>query len=188
MAPYVVSTYIYLGSVTFSLRPDEAASVWRQQKLVFKNVIYCFVSAPRRYCIMDTNKVSNLFSFLRDKYGGDNVELLRYWDITVKKMVDYRNHRRFTLRCIKLGITPASCWIRNPLKIWKSYHIIHKAKKLLLYEIKRNINKILYMYENKKAEHYSKPRSLIQDQDISKCILLFNKIKEYRHNKIKVNQ
>ena len=43
------------------------------------------------------------------------------------------------------------------------------------------------MYENKRAECYSQLRSLIQDQDLFKCILL-NKIKEYTHNKIKEKQ
>ena len=50
---------------------------------------------------MDSNKVSNLFSYLKDKYGEDSVRLLRMWEFTVKKMMDNRNHRRFTLRCIK---------------------------------------------------------------------------------------
>ena len=35
VAPALVSTHIYLGSLTFSLKPDEVALVWRQQKLVF---------------------------------------------------------------------------------------------------------------------------------------------------------
>ena len=63
---------------------------------------------------MHTNKVSNLFGYLKEKSGEESVRLLRFWEFTVKKMMDYRNHRRFTLRCIKAGITPASCRIRNP--------------------------------------------------------------------------
>ena len=54
---------------------------------------------------MDINTVSNLFGYLNDKYGEECVTLLRNWEFTVKKMVDYRNHRRFMLRCIKAGIT-----------------------------------------------------------------------------------
>ena len=42
-------THNCLCRLTFSLRPDEVASVWKQQKLVFKNVIYYFVSALRRF-------------------------------------------------------------------------------------------------------------------------------------------
>ena len=78
--------------------------------------------------------------------------VLDYFEIgefTVKKMADNRNHR-FTLRCIKTGITPVSCKIKNPLrnKTIKSYNIIHKAEKQLLYERIRSINNILYMYEH----------------------------------------
>ena len=58
---------------------------------------------------MDTNKISSLFSYLRDKYGGESVGMLSYWNFTVKRMADYRNHRRFNVRCIKVGITPVSC-------------------------------------------------------------------------------
>ena len=64
VAPSLVSTHIYLCSLTFSLKPDEAASVCRQKKLVFKNVIYCFVLAPWRYYIIYTDRVSNLFSYM----------------------------------------------------------------------------------------------------------------------------
>ena len=49
---------------------------------------------------MDKNKVSNLFSYLKDKYGEDSVRLLRIREFTVKKMLDSSNHRRFTLKCI----------------------------------------------------------------------------------------
>ena len=51
---------------------------------------------------MDTNKVSNLFKYLKDKYGEESIRLHRFWEITIKKMVDYRNHRTFMLRCIRL--------------------------------------------------------------------------------------
>ena len=65
---------------------------------------------------MNQNKVSNLFGDLKDIYKEDCVRLLRNWKFTVKKIADNRNHRRFTLRCIKAGITPVGCKIKNPLK------------------------------------------------------------------------
>ena len=55
---------------------------------------------------MNTNKVSNIFKCLRDKYGEDSVKLLRNWEFIVKKMADYRNHRCFTLKSIKVRMTP----------------------------------------------------------------------------------
>ena len=64
MVPSLVSTHFYSCSLTFSLRSDEEASVWRQKKLSFNKLIYCFVSAPKRYHIMATNKVSYLYSYV----------------------------------------------------------------------------------------------------------------------------
>ena len=100
---------------------------------------------------MYTNKDSNLISYLRTKYGEDCVRLLRKWEITMKKMADYRNHRRFTLKCIKTGITPVSCKLKIPLKTSRSYEIIHEAEKQCLYERIRNINNTLDMFEKKEA-------------------------------------
>ena len=102
-------------------------------------------------------------------------------------MADYRNHRRFMLKCIKASITPVSCTLKSPLKTKKSYEIIHKVEKQLLYERIRNIN-TLDMFENNRSQYYSQLKNMINkhDQDIEKCILFINKIKENRHNKIKV--
>ena len=62
----------------------------------------------RRSLNMDTNKVSNIFKYLKDKYGEDSVKQLRNGKFLVKKMVHFRNHRHFTLKCIKGRITPVS--------------------------------------------------------------------------------
>ena len=134
---------------------------------------------------MDINNVSNLFIYLKDKYGEDSVRLLRLWEFTVNKMMDNRNHRRFTLRCIKEGITPVSCKIRNPLKTVKSYQIIHKAEKQLLYKRIRNINCIPYMNEYNRSKVYSQLRDPISEEDIVECIHLVSNIKEFRYNKAK---
>ena len=78
---------------------------------------------------MDTNKASNPFSNLRNKYGGESVKLLRDWENIVRKMVDFRNHRRFSLRCIKVKNTHVSCKLKNSPNSRKSYQIFHKADK-----------------------------------------------------------
>ena len=106
---------------------------------------------------MYQNEDSNLISDLRDKYGENSVSLFRKWENTMKKMADYRNHRRFMLKCIKASITPVSCKI-NPssFRSNRNYHIIHKAEKQLLYEHIRNINGILAMLDKQKQNLYSK--------------------------------
>ena len=70
-------------------------------------------------------------------------------EITIKKMADNRNHRRFMLKCIKASVTPVSCKLKNLLKSRKSYAIIHKAEKQILYERLRNINQKFEHVRNK---------------------------------------
>ena len=143
---------------------------------------------------MYRDKNSNLISDLRTKYGEDSVRTFRKWEIIIKKMVDYRNHRRFMLKCIKASITSVSCKLKNPLsyKSNRSYQIIHKAEKQLLYEHIRNINNILAMLDKQREDQYKKFKDTISnqnnqehDQDLDRSRLFINRIKEHRHDKIK---
>ena len=103
---------------------------------------------------MYTHKDSNLISDLRTKYGEESVRSFRKWEIIVKKMADYRDHRGFTLKCIKASITPISCKLKSPLsyKSTRSCQIIHKAEKQLLYEHIRNINSILATIDKQRED------------------------------------
>ena len=103
-----------------------------------------------------TDKDSNLISDLRTKYGEESVRSFRKWEIIIKKMADYGNHRRFMLKCIKASITPISCKLKNPLKSKKSYDIIHKVEKQLLYECIRNINNTLEAIDKQRETQYRK--------------------------------
>ena len=143
---------------------------------------------------MYTDKDSNLISDLRIKYGEDSVRMFRKWEIITKKMADYRNHRRFMLKCIKASITPVSCKLKNPLsyKSSRSYQIIHKAEKQLLYEHIRNINSILATLDKQREDQCKTLKAIIsntnnqdQNQDLDRSRLFINKIKEHRHDKIK---
>ena len=151
---------------------------------------------------MYTDKDSNLISDLRTKYGEESVKTFRKWEITVKKMADFRNHRRFTLKCIKASITPVSCKLKNPLKSSKSYNIIQKAEKQLLYERIRNINNTLEALKEQRKRQYNQFKDMLNmlnlpnqhvqdadpDSDLDRRRLFINKIKEHRHNKTKRRQ
>ena len=143
------------------------ASRWKPAKAChdFNNGFTLFTAVPVLF-IMYTNKDSNLISELKTKYGENSVRSFRKWEIITKKMADYRNHRRFTLRCIKASITPVSCKLKAPpsFRSNKSYQIIHKAEKQLLYECIRNINGILAMLDKQRAEQYSKFKEILSNQ------------------------
>ena len=160
---------------------------------------------------MYTDKDSNLISDLRNNYGENSVRTFRKWEIITKKMADYRNHRRFMLKCIKASITSVSCKLKNPPSFrWsKSYQIIHKAEKQLLYECIRNINGILAMLDKQREEQYIKFKDIltshnhantvqisvsdpVQDQALDLVLdrsrLFINRIKEHWHEKIRTKQ
>ena len=142
---------------------------------------------------MYTDKDSNLISDLRTKYGEESVRYFRKWEIIFKKMADYRNHRRFTLKYIKASITPISCKLKNPLsyKSSRSYKIIHKAGKQLLYEQTRNINSILATLDKQREDLYQKFKDTLNqnnqehEQYLDRSRTFINRIKEHRHDRIK---
>ena len=70
------------------------------------------------------------------------------------KISDYKNHRRFLLRCLNKDITPVSLKLKNNIGTYKSKCIIHKTERKLLNKRVRNINNTIdnlehvkYMYE-----------------------------------------
>ena len=83
----------------------------------------------------------NLHNILEKEFGRESVAIFRDWEHHVKKLANFKNHRRFTLRCISQKIT------HSKLEIEKKYsnkgrgrEIIEKAEKQLLEERVRQIN------------------------------------------------
>ena len=58
VVPSLVSTHIYLFSITFALRPDKVATVWSLQKLVSKYHLIALFQQIRSYHIMDSQHVA----------------------------------------------------------------------------------------------------------------------------------
>ena len=69
------------------------------------------------------------------------LDYIDFWSLPSRKWWIIGIHRIFTLRCIKVRVTPISCRIKNPLhvKMANSYDIIHKVERQLLHERVRNI-------------------------------------------------
>ena len=96
---------------------------------------------------------------------------------------------------IKASITPISCKLKNPLlhKSFRSYQIIHKAEKQLLYERIRNINSILATLDKQRESQYQKFKDTLEvnnsdhehEQYLDRSRTFIYKIKEHRHDKIK---
>ena len=82
----------------------------------------------------------NLHNILEKEFGRESVTIFRDWEHHVKKLADFKNHRRFTLRCISQKITPVSLKLKRNITTKRGREIIDKAEKQLLEERVRQIN------------------------------------------------
>ena len=63
-------------------------------------------------------------------------------------MVDFANHRRFTLRCLAEDLVPVSIHLKQSIKTPKGLQIIRKPEKALLNERVGSINNTLNMLKS----------------------------------------
>ena len=82
----------------------------------------------------------NLHNILEKEFGRESVAILRDREQHVKKLANFKNHRRFTLRCISQKITPVSLRLKRNIPTDRGRKIIEKAEKQLLEERVRQIN------------------------------------------------
>ena len=64
---------------------------------------------------------------IEQKFGKDTLKLYRKLEKTVLKISDYKNHRRFLVRCLSKGVIPVSLKLKNQIRTYKSECIIYPA-------------------------------------------------------------
>ena len=82
----------------------------------------------------------NIHTYFRSEYGKESVTLLCQWERIEGKMVDFKNNRRFSLRCLSEDVIPVSIKLRSNIRTPKGQYIIRRAEKALLNERIRSIN------------------------------------------------
>ena len=97
--------------------------------------------------------MSSLTKILEEKYGKNTIAIFRKWERMEAKVSNFKNHQRFSLRCLSKGVTPVSLKLKNLTRKEKGEGIIKKAEKQLLNERIRNINYILEQYQHNKCMH-----------------------------------
>ena len=78
-------------------------------------------------------------AIIKTEFGKENVAILRRWEHLEKKIADFSNHRRFTLRCISQIITSNSLKLKSSIKTSRGRQILHRAEKQLADECIRSI-------------------------------------------------
>ena len=90
------------------------------------------------------NRMRNLHLNAYHKFGKECVTLLWEWEDLVKKIADFGRHRRFTLRCLKIGIILASLKLKNNIRTPRSFEMIRWAERQLLNERIKYIKNTIY--------------------------------------------
>ena len=86
------------------------------------------------------NRLRNLHNAIRTEFDRESVAIFRKWEHLEKKIADYKNHRRFTLRCLSQKITPNSLKSKSNIKTTRGRRILERAERQLANERARNIN------------------------------------------------
>ena len=111
----------------------------------------------------------NLHAFIKQEFGEENVLKLQLWEKVEKKMADYQNHRRFTIKCLKRDIIPVSIKLRTSLHTRKAIQIVRKAEKQLLNECIRTINNIIEINMFRRDAYFQQLERTLDQGTLQEC-------------------
>ena len=101
-----------------------------------------------------------------------------------KKMADYRNHRRFSIKCLKNEIIPVSVKQKTNIHTAKGLQIIRREEKQLLNEHIRSINNMLQMYMYKRGTCFHQLKRILDQNTLKDCHDLIKRHIECRHIRV----
>ena len=130
----------------------------------------------------------NLYAFIKQEFGEESVLKLQLWEKVEKKMANYKNHRRFSIKCLKRDIIPVSIRLRTCLYTRKASQIIRKAEKQLLNECIRSINNTIEINMFRRDAYFHQLERELDQGTLQECINFINKVRECRHRKVQDRQ
>ena len=130
----------------------------------------------------------NLHAFIKQEFGEESVLKLQLWEKVEKKMANYKNHRRFSIKCLKRDIIPVSIRLRTCLYTRKASQIIRKAEKQLLNECIRSINNTIEINMFRRDAYFHQLERELDQGTLQECINFINKVRECRHRKVQDRQ
>ena len=130
-----------------------------------------------------SNWMRNLHMQLSVEYGKESVKVFCQWEKYEKKMADFANHRRFTLRCLAEGLVPVSIYLKQNIKTPKGLQIIRKAERALLIERVRSINNTLNMLKSLRDTCIDKLERVFNEEWMARCKEFIEVGREQQHFK-----
>ena len=156
------------------------------QKLVCKekfSVYWDHGTSSNNY-YMKYNRMRRLPYIIEQEFGENTLELYLKLERTVLKISNYKNHRRFSLRCLSKDITPVIQKLKNNIGTYKSKCIIHNTERKLLNERIRNINNTIENLEHVKYMYENELKDTVSKELYKECEDYIEYAKETRLNKV----
>ena len=125
----------------------------------------------------------NIHTHLRTEYGIESVRLLCQWKRIEGKMADFKNHRRFSFRCLSEDVILVSIRLKSNIRTPKGQYIIRGAEKALLNERIQSINNSIYMFNHQLDTCKTDLEKIINKEDLKECQNFINIRREARHSK-----
>ena len=133
---------------------------------------------------------------MKEEFGQRSIFLLGQWEKLEKKMANYRNHLRFTIRCLKNEVIPVSIRLKTNVKTSKVFQIIRRAERQLLNECIRSINNTLELLMMKRDTCIQELKDTIVDKEdmeydqktFEECGSLIKRVIECQHNRVMLRQ
>ena len=98
-------------------------------------------------------------------------------------MADFKNHRRFLLRCLDSNNIPVSLRLKSNIKTPKGLNIIRKTERVLLNERISTINNTIEMLECQRDTCKIELFRVLDQEFMAECNEFVKKIKDDRHFK-----
>ena len=123
----------------------------------------------------------NLHESIGREFGLENVAILRKWEQLEKKIADFKNHRRFTLRCLSQKITPNSLKLKSNIKTSRGKSILERAERQLMNERVRSINNSIATWTCLRDTCMKTLQDQISGFQFQECSNFIERVKESRH-------
>ena len=133
----------------------------------------------------------NLLKNSKENYGLKALQLLQLWEKGVIRECHYKNHRRFTLRCISKDLVLVSVKLGSACNkiTQRARKIIEKAEKQLLQDRVRCINNTIEATVNTNNNSRSRLASMVTNTtDLDRCSKFINRVREDRYGQVKDRQ
>ena len=130
-----------------------------------------------------SNRMRSLHMHLSIEYDRESVKIFHQWEKYERKMADFANHRRFTLRCLSKGLVPVNIHLQKNITTPKDLQIIKRAERALLNERVRSINNTLNMLRYQRDTCIDQLRRVLSNEWMDKCKEFIEVRREQQHLK-----